>query len=213
MEKLKYSSGQIRGISMAKFGKLGMLAVLGMLISASVLAAPPKIVAVCAECHGMDGNSTVATYPKLAGQQKEYLAKEINNMISVKRKNEHMAPHLAEIKPDEIPALVEYYSSQKTAPGSVRDAKLAEEGKKIFQEGVAASDVPACASCHQADAMGKGIFPRLASQHADYLFLELKNFSSADRSNDRSKFMRTVTKHLNTNEKDMRAVAEYLSGL
>jgi cytochrome c553 len=95
----------------------------------------------------------------------------------------------------------------------VRDAKLAEQGKKIFLEGIVASEVPACASCHQPDALGKGLFPRLAGQHADYIFIELKNFNSADRSNDKSKFMRTVTKHLNTNEQDMRAVAEYLSGL
>jgi cytochrome c553 len=186
---------------------------MGLFMSASVLAAPPKIVAVCAECHGVDGNSTVATNPKLAGQQKEYLAKQLNNMMSVKRKNERMTPHLAAIKADEIPVLVEYFSSQKTAPGTVHDAKLAEEGKKIFLEGIVASDVPACASCHQADAKGKGIYPTLAGQHADYLFLQLKNFSTADRSNDPNKFMRTVAKHMNTNEKDMRAVAEYLSGL
>ena len=213
MKKLKYNCGQGKEISMANRIKTGLLAgvLLGTFVSVTALAAPPDQSVVCAGCHGEDGNSVQAMFPKLAGQSREYLTKQLNNFIAGKRKNEIMAPIAADLKPADIKVLVEYFSAQKMSPGSVQDAKLAAEGKKIFQEGIEASDVPVCAGCHQANAEGSGIYPRLAGQHADYLFLQLKNFSTSERNNDVSRFMRVTTKHMT--DQEMRAVAEYLSGL
>jgi cytochrome c553 len=201
-----------REITMTRHKKFGMLVgvVLGMFVSASVFAAPDQA-AVCAGCHAEDGNSTQAMFPKLAGQTNEYIAKQLSNFITGKRKNELMAPIAAELKPADIAVLSNYFSSQKTSAGTVQDAKLAAVGKKIFLEGVEASDVPVCAGCHMSEAQGSGIYPKLAGQHADYIYLQLKNFSTAERNNDVSRFMRVTAKHMN--DEQMKAVAEYLSGL
>jgi cytochrome c553 len=214
LKKLKRNSGHGKVESIVTgCKKIGITTsvVLGLLISGSVLAAAPEQLATCAACHGEDGNSTEATFPKLAGQTKEYLTKQLNNFISGKRKNDIMSPMASALKPNDIEALATYFSSQKLTPSSQQDQQLVEAGQKIFMEGIEASDVPVCAGCHQANAEGTGIYPRLAGQHADYIFLQLKNFSTAERSNDVSRFMRVVAKHMT--EQEMRAVAVYLSGL
>ena len=49
---------------------------------------------VCAQCHGLDGNSVVATYPKLAGHPAAYIAKQINDFIAGTRHHELMSKDL-----------------------------------------------------------------------------------------------------------------------
>jgi len=219
LEKLKYSCGYSeKGITMTGTGqtKTGMLLALalGMLITTSVLAAPPEKAAICSGCHGEDGNSASPAFPKLAGQSKVYLAKQLGNMKSGKRNNPMMVPDIvSQLNQADIEPLVEYFSSQKLKPNSDRelDKKLAAQGQKIFQEGIESSDVPVCAGCHQANAEGSGAYPRLAGQHADYIVKQLQDFSTGERHNDVSRFMRVIAKRLT--EQDMKAVAEYLSGL
>ena len=214
MGKLKYGFGRDKNeAAMTGYGKTGMLlgVVLGFFVSGSVLAAPPEQAATCVACHGEDGNSAQADFPKLAGQSKEYITKQLNNYISGKRKNDFMTPVVSALKPADIEVLASYFSAQKPTPGSVLDKELAAEGEKIYMNGIEASDVAVCAGCHQANADGIGIYPRLAGQHAGYLLQQLKNFSSGDRNNDVSRFMRVVAKHMT--EQEMKAVAEYLSGL
>jgi cytochrome c553 len=48
--------------------------------------------AVCAACHGADGNSPSDMYPKLAGQHASYLYKQLVEFKSGKRENAIMAP-------------------------------------------------------------------------------------------------------------------------
>ena len=43
--------------------------------------------AMCASCHGADGNSSVPIQPKLARQHPEYLVKQLQEFKSGKRKN------------------------------------------------------------------------------------------------------------------------------
>jgi cytochrome c553 len=121
-----------------------------------------------------------------------------------------MSPVAGNLQRKDIPGLAAYFSSQKLVPSTPEDQKLVAEGKKIFLEGIEASDVPVCAGCHLPNAAGSGIYPKLAGQHADYIFQQLKNFSTAERNNDVSRFMRVIAKHMN--ESQMKAVAEYLSG-
>lgn len=193
---------------------VGLLAgiVLGLSANGSVLAAIPEQAAACAACHGEDGNSNAPIFPKIAGQPKEYLAKQLRDIISGRRKSEVMQPEMFEyLKSADIEVIAAHYAAQKSDPSSVPDKKLAAEGQKIFMEGNAASDVPACAACHQPDAQGRGKYPHLAGQRAEYLYQQLQNFSSGYRSNDLNRVMRVVAKRLT--EQEMRAVAEYLSGL
>ncbi|MDF3835968.1 c-type cytochrome, partial [Cupriavidus basilensis] len=80
------------------------------------------------------------------------------------------------------------------------------KGQAIFEKGVPDSGVPACASCHGAQAQGAGAFPRLAGQHQAYLLRQIEVFKNRSRGN--SPVMSAVAHDLNYD--DARAVAAYL---
>jgi cytochrome c553 len=69
--------------------------------------------AVCAACHGPDGNSMVPVYPKLAGQHEAYLAVALKAYKSGTRKNATMKPMVAPLSDADIVNLAAYYASQK----------------------------------------------------------------------------------------------------
>jgi len=80
---------------------------------AADLAAAKKIVTeVCQACHAIDGNSTIAENPKLAGQNPDYLAKALRDYKSGARKNPVMSAMAANLKPEDIQNLAAYFGSQ-----------------------------------------------------------------------------------------------------
>ncbi|MBK6743644.1 MAG: cytochrome c4 [Hydrogenophilales bacterium] len=167
---------------------------------------------VCGACHGADGNSTSPTYPNLAGQQPEYLHKQLTEFKSGARKNAIMAPNVTALSNDDMLNLAAYFSSQQPKPKLAKDAALAAEGAKVFKGGNAGSGVPACASCHGPAGSGIPVqFPRLAGQHSKYVQSQLKNFRSGDRANDGGMMMRVIARKMT--DQEMKAVAEYISGL
>jgi len=66
----------------------------------------------CAACHGADGNSATADFPRLAGQHADYLVKAMKDYKSGARKNAIMAPQAANLSLRDIEDLAEYFSSQ-----------------------------------------------------------------------------------------------------
>jgi cytochrome c553 len=167
---------------------------------------------VCAGCHSVDGNSAVATNPKLAGLNAEYINKQLTDFKSGARKNAIMSGMVASLTPQDMLNLAAYFSAQQPKPGTSKDQALALQGQKIFRGGVLGAGVPACASCH--GPQGKGIptqFPRLSGQHSDYVYTQLNNFRVGERSNDAAKMMRTIAAKMT--DADMKAVASYIQGL
>jgi cytochrome c553 len=69
--------------------------------------------AVCAACHGADGVSLVALFPKLAGQHPDYLVHALKDYRSGKRKNPTMAEQAKNLSDEDIEDLAAYFSSQK----------------------------------------------------------------------------------------------------
>ena len=167
---------------------------------------------VCAACHTSDGNSTNPTYPALAGQSPEYIAKQLHEFKSGARKNATMAPNAAKLSEEDMLNLAAYFSAQQPKPRLAKDASLIADGQKVFKGGNAGSGVPACASCHGPSGAGIPVqFPRLAGQHSKYVVSQLKNFRSGDRANDGGKMMEVIARKLN--DQEMKAVAEYVNGL
>jgi cytochrome c553 len=164
---------------------------------------------ICSLCHGDSGNSTDATYPRLAGQTHAYTSKQLKDYFAGKRENAKMLPYLARFKPSDIPDLAAYYAQQATEPVDVQDPKLAAAGKRLFQQGDSARGVPACVACHEAGAKGDGRYPKLAPQHQDYTQLQLQRFGSGERNNDKGRVMRNVAAKLSA--EDIAALAEYLA--
>jgi cytochrome c553 len=67
----------------------------------------------CAACHGPDGNSAAADFPKLAGQHADYLVKALRDYKSGARKNAIMAPLAANLTERDIDDLAAFYSGQQ----------------------------------------------------------------------------------------------------
>jgi cytochrome c553 len=68
---------------------------------------------LCAACHGQDGNSPSAEFPRLAGQYYTYLVKSISDYKSGARKSPVMAPMVANLSMRDIEDLAAFYSSQR----------------------------------------------------------------------------------------------------
>ncbi len=224
MKKYKFEHGR-DNLGPRQWLKSGLLAAsMGLLLAAPALAAEPAAPAdeqakttattVCVACHGEEGNSVVPMFPKLAGMTREYLAKQLTEFMSGKRKNDMMSPIAANLKPTDVAPLAAYYGNAKPKPAPVPatpDAKLVEEGKQLFMNGNETTGVPACGGCHGQDAAGVALVPRLAGQYSDYLIAQLKSFNAGTRTNDPNRFMRVVSQRMT--EQEMKAVAEYLSSL
>lgn len=176
------------------------------------LAAPPALhLQLCAACHGPGGNSVLPDNPKLAGMDADYLLRQLADFKSGRRKSPVMGQIVATLDRDSLRAVAEYYSEQKAAPGAVSDAALAAKGKLIFNDGIVATAVPECGSCHGSDGGGDAKYPRLAGQHASYVERQLLAFKSGERNNDAKGVMAAVAQRMS--EAEIRAVAQYLAGL
>lgn len=169
--------------------------------------------ATCAGCHGADGNSAVANFPKLAGQGEKYLIKQINDIKSGARPVVEMTGLLDALSDQDIKNISAFYAAQVTTPGQAKK-DLVKKGEVLYRKGNPATKVAACTACH--GPAGKGIelaaFPALAGQHADYIASQLKKFRTGDRSNDGdTRMMRAVAARLS--DKEIEAVSSYIAGL
>jgi len=173
---------------------------------------------VCAACHGADGNSVASINPNLAGQGAEYITRQLQHFKAGIRANPTMVAMAASLTPDEMVALGVYYSGQKPKGGTAKDPALVKTGQSLFRGGVAATGLPACASCHAPN--GAGIprnYPRLAGQHADYAYAQLQAFKAGDRGADKDgkdaqgKIMAAIAQKMS--DAQMKAVTDYAAGL
>jgi cytochrome c553 len=166
-------------------------------------------VTVCATCHGTRGNSTQPKFPRLAGQNPHYLAAQLKGFRSQTRGDPDAVSYMwgmtREFDDAMIEALARYYSEQQPEPAAARTSAQLEHGREIYEHGVASQGVPACSSCHGADAHGTQDFPRLAGQHAQYILKQLASFQSSMRN---VAIMRGVVQNLRPAE--MESVAAYL---
>lgn len=167
---------------------------------------------VCSSCHGLDGRSISPTFPRLAAQQRDYLVAQLQAFRDHTRADPHAHTYMwgmaATLTDQTIAGLADYYSSRPPVPGTPGDPALMAAGKKIFEEGIEARDVPACIICHGEKAEGMAAYPRLAGQHPGYIEEQLANFASMARAND---IMHENSKNLTPEE--IRQVAAYFSSL
>lgn len=168
--------------------------------------------AACVACHGVDGNGGAdPTWPKLAGQSPEYLAKQLVDFKSGVRKNPIMNGMAAGLTPQDINNIAAYYAAQKIKPGAAGSKELAHQGERIYRGGNAQMGVSACMSCHGPS--GHGIpprFPRVSAQTAAYTERQLLDFKASRRANDDGIMTRIAFR---MSEAEIKAVSEYMAGL
>jgi cytochrome c553 len=164
----------------------------------------------CFLCHGMNGESSSEVFPRLATQNASYLAKQLRDFRSGKRKGTTMNEMAKGLTEAEVAGLGAFYAAQKADPHAPSDADLAAVGRYLYARGNAFSGVAPCATCHGAKAEGSESLPRLAGQQALYLETQLKQFNKRERTNDNA-VMLTIAAKLT--ELEIKALSEYLASV
>ena len=166
--------------------------------------------AVCAACHGADGNSGTPVNPKLAQQHPEYLVKQLQEFKSGKRANAVMSGMVAALSEDDMKNIAYWVASKKSKPGFAKEKETVALGERIYRGGIADRQVAACAGCHSPNGAGiPAQYPRLGGQHADYTDAQLKGFRDGVRGN--SSQMAGVARKMN--DREIKAVSDYIAGL
>ena len=173
--------------------------------------------AMCAGCHGADGNSLAAIYPKLAGQSAAYIAKQLadfkKGMTSggtEGRVDPVMGGMSMALSPQDMADLAAYYSNQVI---TINESEPSVLGKKIFEGGYSELAITACAACHGITGKGmpKAGFPALASQNEAYIKSQMMKFRDGTRANDKSSMMRNIA--INLEDEQINALAKYIASM
>ena len=166
--------------------------------------------AMCAACHGTDGNSLVPMYPSIAGQSANYIAKQLADFKSGLRNDPVMAGMVASLSQEDMNDLAAYFAVQTAKAGS---GETNEAGHKLYFGGSADKGVTACIACH--GVAGKGMkhagFPSVTGHSKDYLKKQLANFRDASRGNDNNGIMRNIA--IKLSDKDIEELSKYMSSL
>ena len=171
----------------------------------------------CKTCHGLDGQGFRGSFPmpRLAGQQPEYLANQLQAFIDRRRTNPVMFNVAHVLDAPTQKALAAHFQTLNPKPLGGAPKALVPEGKKIYEEGVPSAKVPACASCHGPAAKGADAFPRLAGQLHDYVVRKLSDWDKERGQKkdqpDTSAIMQPIAHDLT--EAQIKAVAAYVSQL
>jgi cytochrome c553 len=168
--------------------------------------------AVCAACHGADGNSVNPEWPKLAGQHPSYIVHSIEAYQSGKRENVLMTAQAMALSPEDTEDLAAYFASQ-TPTGGEADPALVGRGERLYLGGDPERGIAACIACHGPDGRGNpaAVYPAIAGQHATYAANQLRLYASGERSSDPNQMMRSIARRMT--EEDIRAVSSYIQGL
>lgn len=166
--------------------------------------------AVCAACHGADGNSSVPLQPSLAQQHPEYLVKQLLEFKSGVRKDPIMVGFAGMLSEQDARNIAAWLATQKEKPGFAKEKDLVMLGEKIYRGGLQDRHIPACACCHSPNGAGiPSQYPRLSGQHAEYTAKQLAAFRDGSRGN--SATMHDISRYLT--DQEVKAVSDYIAGL
>lgn len=205
------------------------LAVFLALASAPSLAADPRDVALgreiaegpalpgeitCSRCHGVLGiGRPEEQTPRLAGQPRLYLHKQLDDFASGARVSAKMTPVARALVPAQRAAVAAYYASLQAIAypeAPYGEPALVQAGGVLSAIGDPDRGIRACEICH-ADA-GVGIapsFPYLAGQYAYYTERQLLLWKAGERQNDPLDVMAEIAERLE--EEEIRALAVYFA--
>lgn len=163
----------------------------------------------CSTCHGPTGQSSNAEFPKLAGQNADYLVRQMFNFKTRARKSNEMEKEMAGLSGNDSEELANYFSLQQLVPVARQDKALSEAGKNFYMSGSPERGISACAVCHGDKGRGGKLLPRVAGQHAQYIAIQLRRFAEHSRTTDQM-LMHSGTSRMT--EEEIWAVSYFLSG-
>jgi cytochrome c553 len=175
----------------------------------------------CSACHGPNGNSTTAQWPKIAGQNAVYIAEQLQLFKAGVRVNSEMLSIVKILSDKDIDSVAVYYQAQ-TPVGGEADPKMAGAGENLYRYGDASRAIPACTACHGPVGRGNSLadYPALRAQFADYVAKQLSDFASGARysgakagapASRNGDIMAAIAKRLNSD--DIKALGDYIQGM
>ncbi len=186
-----------------------IIAIIYILFSMTIIAhaagnaAAGKIKAIqCIACHGLDGNSAIPQYPRLAGQHAEYLSQSMKAYQAATRIDPIMSPMAETLigTDSDIENLAAYFSSQKSKACSPPVETDSASKAKIKSK--------ACDECHQADGNSENpLFPKLAGQHKIYLIKSMTAYRDGTRKHSQMSQMALLF----LNDADIEEIATYFA--
>ena len=171
-------------------------------------------IAMCVGCHNIKGYQAsfpeVHKVPMIAGQSAKYIAAALNAYRNGDRKHPTMRGIAGSLSDQDITDISNYYS---TLGGPTQLPE--QQAKQPDAQVDALLKKAACVSCHGSN-FSKPIdptYPKIAGQHADYLFVALKaykaeNNGAVGRNNG---VMGAIAKQFSNAE--LKALAQYVSSL
>lgn len=170
--------------------------------------------AICAACHGVDGNSVVSIWPKISGQHADYAARQTRMIRDQQREVPEMYPMVMNLSDQDIADISAFYALQSLEPG-VADEALVDLGRRIYMDGNHESGVPACAACHGPS--GEGIpgayYPVVRAQHADYTADRLQRYRAGETNGDDPFSLMMVGVSARLTDEEIEAVSSFIEGL
>lgn len=168
----------------------------------------------CGGCHGMDGNSMVEAFPKLAGQNEAYIVHQLQAFkTSTGRSNPLMLGMSAALSDVDMADIGAYFQGQRTSTEASNDASLLAAGREIYNGGDLTKNIPACKACH--GPTGGGVagagYPQLGGQYVSYTLAQLQAFKNGSRTTDDKALMRDIVAKLS--DAELEAVANYIASL
>lgn len=168
----------------------------------------------CETCHVSDGSGNAAAgYPRLAGINSRYLAKQLHDFQQGTRNDPVMQPIAKALSGAEVTDVAAYFAAQRpVASPIIGDAALAARGARLALSGLWDKNIPACVSCHGPAGRGVGAhFPALAGQHASYIAKQIDAWRKGTRANDPQALMKGIAMRMPAD--DIAAVSAYFASL
>ncbi|ODS68485.1 MAG: cytochrome C [Acidovorax sp. SCN 68-22] len=169
-------------------------------LAQQLLASGRKAAAVCANCHGANGNSPSTLVPNLAGQNPAYLLEQVRQFADGRRRDMWMEGMVRALEADEKIGIVLFYSAQQVTVHPAADAALAARGQAYYGK--------VCFRCHGTDGRGNAQIARVAGQQAGYLSKTLTLYRDG-KSPRADSIMQPNTRQMA--DADIAAVAAYVS--
>lgn len=166
------------------------------------------LAATCAGCHGDQGVSTMGDYPSLAGQNANYLYKQLRDYAGGYREDPMMVSFAQGLSEQDAADLAAWYSSLPPPKNKAEDRQNPARAKKMVEAGDGKRILPPCFVCHGATGQGEKMdIPALAGQQAGYFSKTLLDYKNGRRHNDIYSRMRLIVQQLS--EKEIQELAQY----